>query len=567
MKKRKNLRDRMLQGYLNAALIPVFLFALISQIILQGRIVERMGERLETGRHSASQCFALLLGKYDMLVQDFCTDVDVLKTVRGLNRGEVVSSEALDDLHHELGRICNRGEEVEGITLQLENGQVYFYDYQKKSFWQSDWADDFEIPRVEEGKIYRGLSIPTSNGEEPFHLFQVVCGVYDYREGGSYLGSVALSLNEEYVCGALQADEGMSVYLLDADTIVCATDKTLVGTSFEEAKKGQNSRYASILDEKSGMTLCVELSKNTYRDISVTQGVALLFVAILTVCMIMVISFKVTEPSIQSIKELERAIGLVENGDFSARVKIPEQAVTEIERIGHGFNEMLANIERLLAENKRSSMEQRNAELSALEAQIDPHFLYNTLDTINWKAIENEQYEISEMIVALADILRYIVKNAGGVTTLSRELSWLERYMMLQSLKLGKAPNLEIVVSEEVIGCEIHKLLLQPFVENAVKYGFAEKKDECALVITAKIAGNQLHVMVEDNGCGISPETLERLNDESREYEGHVGVSNVRKRLKLYYGEEAMVYFESSLGEYTRVHLFIPVEEGMVCES
>ena len=80
--------------------------------------------------------------------------------------------------------------------------------------------------------------------------------------------------------------------------------------------------------------------------------------------------------------------------------------------------------------------------------------------TINWKAIEKEQYEISEMIVALADILRYIVKNAAGVTTLSRELAWLERYMMLQSLKLGKIPNLEIIVSEDVMGCNIHKLLL-----------------------------------------------------------------------------------------------------------
>ncbi len=562
MDKRKNLRERMLQGYLNAALIPVVLFALISQVVLQGRIMERMEERLETGRHSASQCFTLLLGKYDMLVQDFCTDADVLETVRRLGRGDEVSREELDDLHYELGRICNRGEGVEGITLQLENGQTYFYDYQKKSFRQSDWADGLEIPRPEGAGCYRGLSVPVSGGERRLHLFQVVCGVYDYREEGRYLGSVALSLNEEYVCGSLQSDVGMSVYLLDADTIVCAMDKTLVGTSFGEMKKGYDSRYASVLDEKSGMTLCVELSEDTYHDISVTQGFALLFIAILTVCMIMVISFKVTEPSIQSIRELERAIGLVEMGDFSARVKVPEQAVTEIMRIGQGFNEMLANIEHLLEENKRSSMEQRNAELSALEAQIDPHFLYNTLDTINWKAIENEQYEISEMIVALADILRYIVKNAGGVTTVSKELAWLERYIMLQSLKLGRMPVLEIIVSEDVMGCEIHKLLLQPFVENAVKYGFAEKEGECVLIITAKITDGQLHVMVEDNGRGIPPETLERLNDESREFEGHVGVSNVRKRLKLYYGEEAMVYFESAPGEYTRVHLFIPVGEG-----
>ena len=118
MDKRKNLRERMLQGYLNAALIPVVLFALISQVVLQGRIMERMEERLETGRHSASQCFTLLLGKYDMLVQDFCTDADVLETVRRLGRGDEVSREELDDLHYELGRICNRGEGVEPLRVR-----------------------------------------------------------------------------------------------------------------------------------------------------------------------------------------------------------------------------------------------------------------------------------------------------------------------------------------------------------------------------------------------------------------------------------------------------------------
>lgn len=567
MKKNKSLRMRMFKGFLNAALIPVLLFAAISQIILQGRSEERIQERLGTGTHSASQCFGLLLDKYDMLMQDFCMEEDILETAGKLNRGEEVSKTEMDELLCELGEICNRDEGTEGVTLRLQNGQVYFYDYQNQSFQQSEWADGFEIPEAGADVLYRGLCVPMVGGKECRHLFQIVHSLGDYQEAGEYLGVVVLSLNEEFVCKALQADEGMSVYLLDKDTIICAENKDVLGMSFEEVKEERDSRYAFVPDEKSRLTLCVELSEKTYRDLSILQGTALLFVAFLAACMIVVINFIVTEPSIQSIKAIEQVISDVEKGDFGTRVSFPERAASEVIRIADGFNEMLGNIERLIEENKRSSMEQRNAELSALEAQIDPHFLYNTLDTINWKAIENEQYEISEMIVALADILRYIVKNAGGVTTLSRELAWLERYMMLQSLKLGQMPKLEIIVSEDVRGCEIHKLLLQPFVENAVKYGFAEKKEGCGLVITAKIAGRQLHIMVEDNGCGISEETLERLNDETREFEGHVGVANVRKRLKLYYGEEAMVYFESTLGEYTRVHLFIPVGKGAACES
>ena len=112
--------------------------------------------------------------------------------------------------------------------------------------------------------------------------------------------------------------------------------------------------------------------------------------------------------------------------------KIPK----EFTRIGRGFNEMVVHIENLIEQVKQASAEQRMAELSALEAQIDPHFLYNTLDAINWKAIENEQYEISEMIGALADILRYAVKNAGAETSLEHALSWVDSYIMIQSAKM-----------------------------------------------------------------------------------------------------------------------------------
>lgn len=559
MRKSRNLRTRMFYGFLIAALIPVFLFAVASHIILQIRIDERMEERLEAAGYNTQQCFSMLLDKYDTVLQDFCTDTRFLEIARKQKKGEDISREELEELQYELSNICNRDEGIEGITLQLENGQVYFYDYQAHSFEQSEWADRFEIPQVEQKNICRGLSVELKEEEDGFHLFQIARNLNDDTDSGECLGTVVLSLSEKFVCDMLQSDEGTSVYLLDEDTIVCAQDEKLVGIPFEEVRNIRDSRYITVFHEESKMTICVELPVATYYEVSIMQFITLLFIAIATVFLIVAINFVVTEPSIRTVTVLEEAISKVENGDFSARVEIPEHAAAELVRIGDGFNSMVSNTQQLIDENQRTSMEQRNAELSALEAQIDPHFLYNTLDTINWKAIEHEQYEISEMIVALADILRYIVKNAAGETTLNKELAWLEQYMMLQSLKLGRTPNLEIIVSEDVMGCNIHKLLLQPFVENAIKYGFAEKEGECELLITAKIAGAQLHIMIEDNGCGMPPELLEQLNDESREYKGHVGISNVRKRLKLYYGEEAMVYFESAQGEYTKVHLFIPV--------
>ena len=205
-------------------------------------------------------------------------------------------------------------------------------------------------------------------------------------------------------------------------------------------------------------------------------------------------------------------------------------------------------------------MEQKNAEISALEAQIDPHFLYNILDTINWKAIENEQYEISEMLVALADILRYAINDAGEFTTIDAEKGWLEKYILLQQEKLGEEIELEFKIQDSYGKCKIHKMLLQPFVENAIKYSFRGYEGAHRLTIEVSKAEEQMHIIIANNGRHIDEDQLKDLN-MGKEIKNHFGISNVRKRLKLYYGEDAVIYFENVSPSGVKVHLFVPLQE------
>lgn len=198
----------------------------------------------------------------------------------------------------------------------------------------------------------------------------------------------------------------------------------------------------------------------------------------------------------------------------------------------------------------------------AMEAQIDPHFLYNTLDTINWKAIEHEEYEISQMVGALADILRYSIRNPGDTVSINQEIYWLGQYVMLQKEKLEAPLQVVVDVPEELQEYRIHKLLLQPFLENAIKHGLYQKKGECCLKIRMRLADDQIHIMVEDNGKGIDKAMLELLNEKTSSMGEHVGVANVRKRLELYYGDDADIYFESKKGCYTIVHLFVKAIGG-----
>lgn len=285
------------------------------------------------------------------------------------------------------------------------------------------------------------------------------------------------------------------------------------------------------------------------------------------VLLVFVFILFVTRPLIISVERILGGMKRVENGDYSVRLSVNRGAPMEMREITEGFNSMTEQAEQLLEQVKKAAEEQKNAEISALEAQIDPHFLYNTLDTINWKAIAREEYEISEMVGDLGDILRYAIKDAGGMTTLGREIAWLKKYVRLQQEKLGYEVQIFCDVSPEAAGAGMHKMLLQPLVENSIRHGLEMKLRQPILVITGLVREGILFVTIGDNGRGMGPEMVRTLSNRDYHRRNHFGIENVRKRLTLYYGEAAGLSFESRKGQYTRVTLRLPVREGESIED
>ena len=279
------------------------------------------------------------------------------------------------------------------------------------------------------------------------------------------------------------------------------------------------------------------------------------------VLLVFVFILFVTRPLIISVDRILDGMKRVENGDYSVRLTMNRGASMEMREIIEGFNSMTEQAEQLLAQVRKAAEEQKNAEISALEAQIDPHFLYNTLDTINWKAIAREEYEISEMVGDLGDILRYAIKDAGGITTLGKEIVWLKKYIRLQQEKLGYEVQIFCDISSEAAGAGMHKMLLQPLVENSIRHGLEAKLRQPILVITGLVRENMLHVTIGDNGRGMEPEMVRILNEKNYHRRNHFGIENVRKRLTLYDGEAAGLSFESRKGQYTRVTLRLPMME------
>lgn len=561
MKKEWTLRQEMIIRFSLAALVPVLIFAIVTQRNMERSQQQYEDERIQSTLQTADQGLDMVLDKYATMLYDLCTDDEILTIVSRINDDENTLDVNSSTLRHELSHICNRNTGIEGITISLAGGETIFYDRLSSSSTNSPWANQVIIPKVKSGEVYRGLVKPVSVNGEEIYLFQIARNLVDYRNIHEILGTVVLSINEKQIQNALDVGEESPVYLMSGSIIISSPNKADIGKIGSTVMNQKENRYTDVINNTSGFVIRNEWPLDSYHSLVKEQWGLLAVIAVLSSAAAVLLTYSFTRPYLKVVDSYVEAMSRVQEGDLTARATADFQIPLEMRRIGHGFNEMVVHIEELIEQVKQVSMEQRTAELSALEAQIDPHFLYNTLDVINWKAIENEQYEISGMLGALADIFRYTVKNAGGTAALKEGIEWLENYFLLESAKLKNPPELEIHVPEELMEIQMHKLLIQPFVENAMKYAFAEKDGKCVLSISAGLVDGQLHIVTEDNGSGMDEELLEKLNDENVDMGEHMGIANVRKRLKLYYGEDAQVYFESILGSYTRVHLFIPIKE------
>ena len=254
------------------------------------------------------------------------------------------------------------------------------------------------------------------------------------------------------------------------------------------------------------------------------------------------------------IKKISDAMTSFDGNDFSHTVEIHTN--TELDQIGHSYNEMLKNIEELLEEIKDQQKELRISEMHTLINQINPHFLYNTLDTIYMLARINGEEKTMKMIQALSKYLRLSLSKGRDIVTVEDELENVKSYMEIQQIRSENLFRYEIECGEELKSRWILKLILQPLVENAVKYGFCDIFEGGLIRISVKDEDGRLTFGVYNNGIPMEEKMIEKLNGLSKlpvsrmkdsfEEEKHgYGVVNIITRLRLKYGEEVRFFYEA----------------------
>ena len=283
--------------------------------------------------------------------------------------------------------------------------------------------------------------------------------------------------------------------------------------------------------------------------------VAAFFVFLLAICNAY-ISSRITAP----IQELEKSVNALEAGELDTKVYMGGSY--EIQHLGRSIGDMARRIQELMEDIVTEHESKRKSEFDTLQSQINPHFLYNTLDIIVWM-IENEQKnEAVRVVTALARFFRISLSKGKSIIPVRDELEHVRNYLMIQQMRFKNKFTYQIEEEPEVLGLASLKLMLQPLVENAIYHGMEFMDGDGEILVRAGLQDGKLCFLVADNGLGMTEEQVEQIlagqpHTSSRRGSG-IGVKNVNERIRLYFGEEYGLSIDSEPDEGTRIRICLP---------
>ena len=260
------------------------------------------------------------------------------------------------------------------------------------------------------------------------------------------------------------------------------------------------------------------------------------------------------------LNDLSKAMKTVQDGNFE--LQLIHDRKDEIGQLTDSFNYMVNKINLLIREVYQEKLAQKSAEIEALQAQINPHFLYNTLDSINWMLIDRGEMDISEIIVSLGKLMQYCIDTDNALVSLEQEYQYIQDYLCIQKNRLEERLQYSLEIDPPLRELLVPKLILQPLVENSIKHAIEPCKKQGLISIRSFLCNGKINISVHDNGCGMTPEQLLKLQQPDKRGSGQtgIGVKNVEKRLKLFFGDDSELRIESEQGVGTTMTIIIPAD-------
>jgi len=480
-----------------------------------------------------------------------------------------------------ISSLIHMRDEIKGIHIMANDGTVFSNldsnTVMLKVFdTNNEWVG--KIKKADGEWVLLPLHQPSYYLNKDVTVFSVARLI---RDPSTYkpLGIIKIDLKQDLIQAILsKTNKSSRIFILNKENQFIypnKEDKLIGNLILSEIKMFKENNHMNIpIDGVNYLVVYNESPYSGVKTIMLTPSAVILtevnhlrkvviMVVLIGILISLLLGFILSKPLVGSIHTLRRAMENVEKGNLNHRVSI--QSYDEIGQLGKGFNHMVNEIDRLVSEVYKTGLREKEAEIKALQSQMNPHFLYNTLETINMLAITKGNLEVSDMVSSLGRLLRYTVDNSSKIVTFKEELSFIHSYIAIQRVRMGEELQYDQDIDPSLLDVLIPKLVLQPFVENAILHGLFGQGGR--IVIKASTKNQILEIVIHDNGKGVSIEKLEELKKSlktgqtlpSKNHNG-IAMPNVHERIQLLYGEQYGIEIENQEQNGFSVTLKMPIQ-------
>lgn len=435
---------------------------------------------------------------------------------------------------------------IENIKIYMRSGYVYDVKSRSSYPWEavlsSKWMEKLSSERMSSVFLDNSYFDDEIKKDNSFHHIQVIRSSMNYQE---IIGVMHISISQEFIYDLLQNSK-----LSENSILYLENSQGEVVTKLEENISSGNYQTFRAAVAHSDLSLVSQVSMSdmmqpyyTIVFITLVISLILLFLGVLS-------SRAITNTITKKLVRLIGHMAKIKDRNFEP---IAIDAVyDDVDRSIEGYNNLLHEFEEILEEQKRNADRTKRLELKILREQINPHFLYNTLEIVNSLAIINNQPEISDVARWMSEYYKLSLNHGKDLMTVREELRHVELYIHLQNLRFDKDIEFMWDIPEDILDCNILKMIMQPIVENSVKHGFKDKTSEHdnMINIVGYSDGEYLVFVINDNGAGIPEEQIDTLLLQSG---SGFGLKNVNERIKMFYGDDCAISIESNHGEDTSV--------------
>jgi two-component system sensor histidine kinase YesM len=548
-------------------LVSVILYNKFSQTAEQntflsnGQIVEQVSYNLDIYLRGMAEVFELADQKIrksegipnDKLIEQLGTIIDT--------RQDIVS----------VALFTSQGELVTGLPMkEMRNNTKLTEQSWFKNALENPNHLSFSLPHIQ--NLYKG---------QYTWVVSMSKGITITRNHETIQAVVMIDVNFKTIddlCRRVNLGKKGYVYIIDesAGNMIYHPQQQLIyaGLKYENVEQALKYTFGNYMEESNGEKKLITIKTvnnigwkiigvsymdeivTTRKEISGFISWLLLFVLVFVLLISAFMSAKISQP----IKRLEKSMRKVEQGEFDIHIAV--RGDDEVGRLSRRFNLMVVRIRLLMEQSTREQEAIRKSELEVLQSQINPHFLYNTLNSVVRMAGSGKSEDVITMITSLSKFFRISLSRGKHIITVQEELEHIRNYLIIQKIRYKNKFKYEITTEDEALSCKTLKLILQPLVENAIYHGIEMMADQGFIRISASVVNGRLLFQVCDNGLGIPGGKLRELLSGSgvKSDEGSgVGVKNVHERIQLTYGAEYGLEIESELEEGTTVKLWIPL--------